>query len=45
MLKWAGVGVAMGSAPRSVREVADAMTSEHPGDGVADVLDAIAIND
>jgi Cof subfamily protein (haloacid dehalogenase superfamily) len=43
MLKWAGVGVAMGSAPRTVREVADAMTSEHPGDGVADVLDAISL--
>jgi Cof subfamily protein (haloacid dehalogenase superfamily) len=44
MLKWAGVGVAMGSAPRTVKEVADTETSGVPGDGVADVLDAIRLD-
>ena len=43
MLKWAGVGVAMGSAPDSIKAIADAVTSPEPGDGVADVLDAIVL--
>ena len=41
MLAWAGTGVAMGSAPRSVTNAADATTDETPGDGVAEVIDAI----
>lgn len=41
MLAWAGLGVAMDSAPEPVREVADTFTSGVPGDGVADVLEAL----
>ena len=41
MLKWAGTGVAMGSAPPQVMAVADAVTSHVPGEGVADVIDAL----
>jgi HAD superfamily hydrolase (TIGR01484 family) len=41
MLKWAGVGVAMDTAPDSVKAAADTVTSGVPGDGVADVLDAL----
>lgn len=41
MLRWAGTGVAMGSAPDSVRAAADAITSATPGDGVAEVIDAL----
>ena len=41
MLAWAGTGVAMGSAPRAVTSVADAMTDATPGDGVAEVIDAL----
>jgi len=43
MLKWAGFSVAMGSAPDSIKAIADAVTSPVPGDGVADVLDAIKV--
>lgn len=43
MLAWAGWGVAMGSAPDSVKAVANAVTSAVPGEGVADVLDSIAL--
>ena len=41
MLAWAGTGVAMGSAPRALTNVADAMTDATPGDGVAEVIDAL----
>jgi Cof subfamily protein (haloacid dehalogenase superfamily) len=41
MLTWAGTGVAMGSAPRSVTSAADATTDATPGDGVAEVIDAL----
>ncbi len=41
MLSWAGTGVAMGSAPRSVTSAADATTDATPGDGVAEVIDAL----
>jgi Cof subfamily protein (haloacid dehalogenase superfamily) len=41
MLAWAGTGVAMGSAPRAVMNVADATTDATPGDGVAEVIDAL----
>lgn len=43
MLRWAGVGVAMGSAPDPVKAAADLITSAVPGEGVADVLDAIPV--
>ena len=43
MLRWAGLGVAMESAPDSVKAAADTVTSGVPGDGVADVLDALVI--
>ena len=41
MLEWAGVGVAMDTAPDQVKAYADTITSGVPGDGVADVLDAL----
>jgi len=41
MLAWAGTGVAMGSAPPRVLRAADAITSATPGDGVAEVIDAL----
>jgi len=41
MLSWAGLGVAMDTAPPAVKAVADTITSGTPGDGVADVLDAL----
>jgi len=41
MLRWAGTGVAMGSAPEQILEAADAVTSATPGDGVAEVIDAL----
>ena len=43
MFKWAGYSVAMGSAPESIKAIVDAVTSPVPGDGVADVLDAIVL--
>jgi Cof subfamily protein (haloacid dehalogenase superfamily) len=44
MLAWAGWGVAMGHAPDEIKAVAKAVTSSIPGDGVADVLDAITLD-
>lgn len=41
MLRWAGTGVAMGSAPDSVLKSADAFTVPTPGDGVAEVIEAL----
>lgn len=41
MLRWAGTGIAMGSAPDAVLAAADAVTSATPGDGVAEVIDAL----
>jgi len=41
MLRWAGLGVAMGSAPTRVRQAADAVTSAEPGQGVIDVIDTL----
>lgn len=43
MLRWAGIGVAMDSAPDPVKGCADLITSAVPGDGVADVLDALVL--
>ena len=44
MLNWAGVGVAMGGAPAAVAAAADTQTSSIPGEGVADVLEALLLN-
>jgi HAD superfamily hydrolase (TIGR01484 family) len=41
MLRWAGLGVAMDTAPDQVKAAADTITSGTPGDGVADVLDLL----
>ena len=41
MLRWAGVGVAMGSASAAVMAAADTVTNSTPGIGVAEVLDAL----
>ena len=41
MLVWAGVGVAMGSAPQWVRDLADVTTEPVWRDGAAAVLDAV----
>ncbi len=41
MLEWAGVGVLMGHADARMRQHADLITGPVPGDGVAEVLDAI----
>jgi len=41
MLRWAGWGVAMGSAPDAIKAMAKAVTSAVPGEGVADILDSI----
>ena len=41
MLRWAGLGVAMDTAPDLVKEAADTITNGTPGEGVADVLDAL----
>ena len=42
MLQWAGLGVAMGHAPDEIKRHADAVTNGEPGDGVAEVLEAVA---
>ena len=41
MLQWAGLGVLMGHAVDAMRPYADVMTGPVPGEGVAEVLDAI----
>ena len=38
MLKWAGLGVAMGHAPSALLEVADEVTGSIDEDGLVDVL-------
>jgi hydroxymethylpyrimidine pyrophosphatase-like HAD family hydrolase len=42
MLKWAGLGVAMGHAVPEIQAQANLITLDEPGDGVAAVLEAIA---
>ncbi|WJZ01234.1 Sugar phosphatase YidA [Corynebacterium hansenii] len=39
MIRWAGLGVAMGNAAPSVREAADEVTARNDDDGVAKVLE------
>ena len=43
MLEWAGLGVAMGQAVPEIQSKADLITLDEPGDGVAIVLEAIAL--
>jgi hydroxymethylpyrimidine pyrophosphatase-like HAD family hydrolase len=43
MLTWAGLGVAMDTAPPQVKAAADTVTNGTPGEGVADVLDALIL--
>jgi len=43
MLEWAGLGVAMGQAVSEIQSKADLITLDEPGDGVAIVLEAIAL--
>lgn len=42
MLEWAGLGIAMASANDEVKRYANALTNAEPGDGVAEVLEAVA---
>ena len=39
MLRWAGLGVAMGNAEDGVKSVADEVTADNNSDGVAQVLE------
>ena len=43
MLKWAGIGVAMGNAPPMVRAAADYVTDHHDADGAAKAIHEIII--
>ncbi len=43
MLDWAGLGVAMGSAPSKVATHANLMTAPEPGIGVAQILNSIPL--
>jgi len=44
MLRWAGVGVAMGNAPREVLEVADHVTADNDNDGVAQAIERFVLD-
>ena len=44
MLQWAGIGVAMGSARKHIKAVANTTTLAEPGDGVAAVLDSLVLS-
>ena len=41
MIRWAGVGAVMGSAPRAVRDCGDLVTGPVWHDGCAALLDAV----
>ena len=43
MIKYAGLGVAMGNAPEHVKAEADAVTETWENDGVADMIDKYVI--
>ena len=43
MLRAAGVGVAMGQAPRRVRAIADAVTTSNAEDGLARAIEQYAL--
>lgn len=39
MLEFAGLGVAMGNAKDSIKQIADVVTGDHNHDGIADIID------
>jgi Cof subfamily protein (haloacid dehalogenase superfamily) len=41
MIRWAGVGVAMGNAPESVRRTADVVAKNNTDDGFAELVNAL----
>jgi Cof subfamily protein (haloacid dehalogenase superfamily) len=43
MLRWAGIGVAMGGSPQPILDAANLITTSVPGEGVADVLDDLIL--
>ena len=43
MLKWAGVGVVMGHATEAIKQHGDVITTNVPGQGVADALNALVL--
>jgi Cof subfamily protein (haloacid dehalogenase superfamily) len=43
MLTWAGTSFAMGHAPEALRKVATYVTTEGPGDGVAEALERMGL--
>ncbi|MDH7571426.1 MAG: HAD-IIB family hydrolase, partial [Armatimonadota bacterium] len=43
MLRWAGLGVAMGNAPETVKRAADAVTLTHDEAGVAAAIERYAL--
>ena len=44
MLEWAGLGVAMGNAPKDVKEAADYVTTSNEEEGVAEALRRFVLN-
>lgn len=44
MIKWAGIGVAMGNAPEAVKEAADYLAPSNEEDGVARVLHELILD-
>jgi Cof subfamily protein (haloacid dehalogenase superfamily) len=44
MIEYAGLGVAMGNAPKSVKQKADYITATNDNDGVAQVIDKFVLN-
>ena len=43
MLKWAGVGVVMGHATEAIKQHGNVITTDVPGQGVADALNALVL--
>jgi len=44
MIKYAGLGVAMGNAQKAVKEAADVITLSNDEDGVAEIIDQYILN-
>ena len=44
MFEWAGIGVAMGNARKSVQEAADYITASNEEEGVAEALQRFILN-
>lgn len=45
MIQYAGLGVAMGNADESVKQVADYITADNNNDGIAEVIEKFILND